>query len=102
MFTATIPILDWVLAAFGIYLTFRLTLREAFLVGATLATAWLVLGTEFLSLCHAITFTPVLLWWLVPLPFAVFLVIANRQRRRAIPRRPQLSVFDYFLLAAIV
>jgi len=102
MFTAAVPFLDWILAAFGIYLRFRLTLRESFLVSATLAMAWLVLGTELLSLAHAITFLPVLLWWLVPLPFAIFLIVVNHHRRRFLPPWPRFPVFDYFLSAAIL
>jgi len=102
MFTAAIPFLDWISAAIAIYLRFRLTLREAFLVSATLAMAWLVLGTEILSLARAITFVPLLLWWLVPLPFAILFIITNRDRRRFPPPWPRLTAFGYGLLAVIL
>jgi Dolichyl-phosphate-mannose-protein mannosyltransferase len=102
MVTAAIPFLDWILAAYGIYLGFRLTLREAVLISATLAVTWLVAGTELLSLAHAITFLPILIWWLVPLPFTIVFIVANRHRRRFLPRRPRLTIYNYCLLAAIV
>src|SRR3954468_24690287 len=102
MFTAAIPLVDWIFAATIVFFQFRLTWRESFLVGATLATAWLVIGTESLSLCHALTFWPVLLWWLAPLPFLVAGVVFLRDRRRFIPPWPRLGIFDYSLLAAIV
>lgn len=101
MLTAAIPFLDWILAAAFIFLRFRLTLREAFLAGATLAAGWLVLGTESLSLFHALHFWPVLLWWLAPLPFLAFLIFYHR-RRRSFPRWPRLGIFDYALLVGIV
>lgn len=101
MFSAAIPFLDWILAVCFIYLRFRLTLRESFLVGATFAAGWLVLGTESLSLFRAIAFRPVLLWWLAPLPVLAFMVFYHRRRRR-FPRLPQPGIFDYALLAGIV
>src|SRR6185437_15798680 len=101
MFTAAIPLLDCFLAAYFIFLRFRLTLRESCLVSATLATGWLVLGTESLSLFHALTFWPVLLWWLAPLPLLAFFVFNNFHRRK-IPCWPRLKIFDYALLAGII
>lgn len=101
MFTAAIPLLDCFLAAYLIFLRFRLTLRESCLVSATIAAAWLVLGTESLSLFHALTFGPVLLWWLVPLPLLAFLIFRNIHRRK-FPHLPRLGIFDYALLAGII
>jgi hypothetical protein len=101
MLFGAIPFLDWILAAYVVYLRFRLTLRESFLVGATLAAGWLVLGTESLSLFRALHFWPTLFWWLVPLPWLAFLVFNCRHRRR-FPRWPRLTAFDYALLAGIV
>ena len=102
MFAPAIPFLDWIFAACFIFLRFRLTLRESFLVAATLSSGWLVLGTESLSLLHALNFWPVLLWWLVPLPLLAFRVFVNRHRRGFVPHWPPLKVFDYALLAGIV
>jgi hypothetical protein len=101
MLAAVIPFLDWILTAYVIFLRFRLTLRESFLVGATIAAGWLVMGTELLSLIHALHFGPVLLWWLAPLPLLGFLIFKYRLRGR-FPRWPRLNVFDYGLVVGIV
>jgi Dolichyl-phosphate-mannose-protein mannosyltransferase len=101
MFTAVIPLLDCFLAAYFVFLRFRLTLRESCLVSATLATGWLVLGTESLSLAHALAFWPVLLWWLAPLPVLAFLVFDDFHGRK-FPRWPRLEIFDYALLTGII
>jgi dolichyl-phosphate-mannose-protein mannosyltransferase len=101
MLTGVIPFLDWILTAYLIFLRFRLTLRESFLAGATLAAGWLVMGTELLSLIRALHFWPILFWWLAPLPPLAFLVFNHRPRRR-FPRWRRLTIFDYVLLAAIV
>ncbi|HXE41478.1 MAG TPA: hypothetical protein VN516_00535, partial [Candidatus Baltobacteraceae bacterium] len=102
MLTAMIPFLDCILVAIVVFIRFRLTIRESFLVSATLATAWLVLGTELLSLFHALNFWPVLLWWLAPLPLLAFLIFAFRHRRRFVLHRPRLTIFDYTLLSGIL
>src|SRR3954451_21974657 len=102
MLFAALPVLDFLLAAALLFLRFRLTRREAWLVGATLATAWLVLGTELLSLVHALTFGPVLVWWLVPLPGLAWLVFRDRKRRRWLPTCPRFRMIHYFLVALVV
>lgn len=103
MLAALVPLLTWLAtaAALRARVTLRLTWRDALLAGATLATAWLVLGTELLSLFHAITFWPILLWWLVPLPIAAALATLRR-RRPLLPPPPRLAVLDRALVLLIV
>jgi hypothetical protein len=102
MFTAIVPFLDILLGTILLHgcARSRLTLREAALVSVTLATGWLVLGTELLSLFHAIDFWPVLTWWLAPLSVLLVLIATHPSRR--VLRWPQLRAFDLALLVAIV
>jgi hypothetical protein len=105
MALALIPILTWVAVALLVRVHSRpsLTLRESLLVAAVLAGGWLVLGTEGLSLFHAVHFWPVLLWWTLPL-----LTLGTLLRRRGpgwrewFPKRPRLTPAQCLLLAAVV
>ena len=68
MVFALVPVLAWLAAALLIFSHSgpSRTLRESLLTAVVLAGAWLVLGTELLSLCHAVSFGPILLWWAIP------------------------------------
>jgi hypothetical protein len=79
------------------------TLRESLLVAAVMASGWLVLGTELLSLCHALRFWPVLLWWTIPtLTLAVTLLRQSRRWRESFARPPRPTLAQCWLLAALV
>ena len=104
MALALIPILAWVAAALLVLGRSRpsLTLRESLLVAVVLAGGWLVLGTEVLSLFHALRFGPVLLWWTLPaLALAALLRRQCRGWREWLPKRPRLTPAQYLLLAAV-
>jgi hypothetical protein len=104
MLAALAPLLTWlsVAAVLRGRIRWRITWRDALLVAATLAAAWLVLGTELLSLFHAIRFGPVLMWWLAPLPVLVTLAATAKDKRRYLPAWPRLSWYDGMLLLVIV
>jgi hypothetical protein len=105
MALASIPVLACALAALLVLLHSRpsLTLRESLLVAVVLAGGWLVIGTEVLSLFHALRFGPVLVWWTLPV-----LALASMLRRQGhgwrgwLPIRPRLTSAQYLLLAAVV
>jgi hypothetical protein len=79
------------------------TLRESLLVAAVLASGWLVLGTELLSLCQALRFWPVLLWWTIPaLALAALLRRRSGRWREWYPKPPRLTLVQHSLLAALV
>jgi hypothetical protein len=73
---ALIPFLAFFFLAVAVFLRTKdpVTFRESLLIAAVFAGAWLAVGTEILSLFHALRFVFVLLWWLVPL--SVLIVIA--------------------------
>jgi len=105
MALASIPILAWASAALLVRADSRpsLTLRESLLVAVALAGGWLVLGTEVLSLFHAMRFWPVLLWWTLPaLALGAMLRRRGRDWREWFPKRPRLTVAQQLLLAAVV
>jgi hypothetical protein len=105
MVFALIPILAWVAAALLVLGHSRpsLTLRGSLLVAVVLAGGWLVLGTEVLSLFHALRFGPVLLLWTLPL-----LLLGGLLRLRGgglrgwLPERPRLTLAQLLLLTAMV
>jgi hypothetical protein len=101
---AVVPLLDCALGAAALYwsATPRLTRRESALVAATLATGWLILGTELLSLFHAIRFWPVLAWWLAPLPLLGVHCVRQHARRPLLKLPWPSKIADRGLLAAIV
>lgn len=105
MALALIPILAWVAAALLVRVRSRpsLTLRESLLVAVVLAGGWLVLGTEGLSVFHAVRFWPVLLWWTLPvLALAAMLRPQCHGWREWLPKRPRLNPAQVLLLAAVV
>jgi hypothetical protein len=105
MALALIPILAPLAVALLVLALSRpsLTLRESLLVAVGLAAGWLVLGTELLSLFHAIRFWPVLLWWALPaLALAAALRHRGRRVREGLPRPPRLGRARQLLLAAVV
>jgi hypothetical protein len=57
----------------------RRPLRETLLIAAAVWGAWLMLGTELLSLVDALRWGPVSLWWLIPT--AGLAALAARDRR---------------------
>jgi 4-amino-4-deoxy-L-arabinose transferase-like glycosyltransferase len=104
MALALVPVLAWLAAALLIFNRSgpSRTLRESLLVAVVLAGAWLVLGTELLSLGHALSVGPVLLWWAIP---ALALGIGLRRRYRDwrswLPKPPRLAAAEYALLATL-
>jgi hypothetical protein len=105
MALALIPVLAWVAAALLVLSHSRptRTLRESLLVAAVLGSGWLVLGTELLSLRHALRFGPVLLWWTIPaLALAAILARQWPRWREWFPKPPRLTPAQYSLLAALV
>jgi hypothetical protein len=104
MLFAAFPVLDFLLAAAFLFLRFHLTRRDALLVSTTVTAAWLVLGTELLSLFHALTFGPVLAWWLLPMPVLAWRVFRDRGRRRWMPPTPMpgFGVINYLLITLVV
>jgi hypothetical protein len=104
MALASIPILASLAAALLIFGCSRpsRTLRESLLVATVLAGGWLVLGTELLSLCHAVRFGPVLLWWTIPAVALVAMLVHQRRRwREWRPTTPRLSSAQYSLLVPL-
>ncbi len=81
----------------------RIPFREALLAGALAATAWLVLGTESLSLFHAVTFPALLLWWSLPLLLGGYLLSRQHAGLAELLRsKQQFSATQYLLLAIIL
>jgi hypothetical protein len=105
MVFALVPVLAWLAAALLIFShsgPLR-TLRESLLAAVVLAGAWLVLGTELLSLCHAVSFGPVLLWWAIPaLALGTGLRRRCRDWRSWCPKPPRVAAAEYLLLATLV
>src|ERR1700744_1075197 len=81
----------------------RVPFREALLAGALCAAAWLVVGTESLSLFHAVTFPALLLWWLLPLLLGgYFLSRRHAGLAELLRTRQQFSATQSLLLAIIL
>lgn len=74
--------------------------REAILKSAALVGGWIVLGTELLGKFNAITFGPILMWWLAPLLIAVVYIARYRAPFPKIPAR--FSKLEWLTIAAIV
>jgi len=85
-----------------------MTVRESLLIAAVFAGTWLAIGTEILSLFHALQFTFVMLWWLVPLPVLSVLAVRSLLLKPRLPqiRRPAgqwpLVAFNCMLLMTIL
>jgi hypothetical protein len=104
MVLALVPIVGWVAAALLVMARSRssLTLRDSLLVGVALAGGWLVLGTEVLSLSHALRFWPVLAWWTLPTLVTLSLLLGRGPAlRESLPRRPRLTLPQCLLAAAV-
>jgi hypothetical protein len=104
MALASIPILASLAAALLIFGSSRpsRTFRESLLGATVLAGGWLVLGTELLSLFHAVRFGPVLLWWTIPAVALVAMLVHQRRRwREWRPTTPRLSSAQYSLLVPL-
>ena len=104
MLLGSLPIVAWLAAALLIHRglpQLARTWRESMLEAAVLASAWLVLGTELLSLWHALRFWPVLLWWATPAAALVAILARGSRgwREWAIPR---LTAAQYALVVALV
>ena len=80
----------------------RITFREALLAGALAAAAWLVLGAEFLSLFHAVTFPALLLWWLIPLLLGGYLLSRQHAGLSQLLHSRQRFISTQYLLLAII
>src|SRR5262245_13951736 len=103
MVLGSIPVLAWLAAA--LLLLARSgssrSLRESLLVAAALAGGWLVLGTELLSLFHAIRFWPVLLWWAVPALALLVGLARERRLREWRPKLRRLAPIEWLLAASL-
>lgn len=56
--------------------------RNSLLVAAAAGAVWVILGTELLSIGHALSFGPVLVWWLIPALLLTRLIWRDRDRLR--------------------
>src|SRR2546423_1223318 len=102
---AVLPLFACVLASVLIHRHGRpaLTKRDALLVGVTLSAAWLVLGTELLSVVRAIRFWPVFFWWLAPTVAMCIVSLRGMSNwRELIPSWPALKFVHHLLLVPIV
>jgi hypothetical protein len=99
---ALVPLLAWIAATAWLVDrgSSRIGVRESALTAATLAAAWLVLGTELLGLWHALGRWTVLTWWLVPL-VALVGALARRGITPVRPRLPRPSAAQWALAACI-
>lgn len=105
MLLASIPVLAWLVTALLVLSRSgpSRSVRESLLVASVLAGGWLVLGTELLSLSHAVRFGPVVFWWTVPaLAMALLLARDRHHWREWFPGRPQLARGDRLLLLALL
>ena len=105
MVFALVPVLAWLAAALLIFSHSgpSRTLRESLLTAVVLAGAWLVLGTELLSVCHAVSFGPILLWWAIPaLALGTTLRRRCRNWRSWYPKPARLAAAEYLLLATLL
>ena len=101
---ALLPILAW-LSFSGWWFSRnapRITFREALLAGALAAAAWLVLGTESLSLFHAVNFSALLLWWLLPLLLGGYLLSRRHAGLSELLRSKQHFTSTQYLLLVII
>lgn len=102
---AIVPFFAWLALSWLVFqrTTRAVTLRDALLVGATLAAAWLVLGIELLSAFAAIHRTSLVTWWGVLLAAcAIGAGIYPRERwRKRLPSIPRVRVVDALILTAI-
>ena len=110
MLLGILPFLFFILCATLIF-SYRRTrpeyadARVSLVVACILSAAWLVAGTELLSLFRAIRFWPLLLWWAAP-SMVLAILLARRGRDLGRPSEvlsllPQLDSVDWLLLALI-
>lgn len=63
--------------------------RDAVLVAVAITAAWLVLGTELLSLLHALSYWPLAWWWFTPMVGGLLMLA------RGLPLRWPLRLFRW-------
>ena len=104
MVLGLIPVVAWLAVALLVLARSgpSRSLRASLLVAATLASGWLVLGTELLSLFRAIRFWPVLLWWAIPALALIAALARERRLREWRSKLPRLALVESLLVASLV